>query len=176
MEYGISRLRWGMIGLSLLLSAALFGFFYAWICSTMWGLDQADPRVAISAMQAMNASVRNSVFAPAFFGAQFALLISAIMVWWSGGARAAAFLGAAAVITCLGGVALTMVVHIPMNEALAMVDVPADESAAAIIWADYSPAWQVWNITRTVFCGIAFILAVAGAVQHACYSPGLSAN
>ena len=54
--------------LSLLLSAALFGFFYAWVCSTMWGLDMADPRVAIAAMQAMNASVRNAVFAPAFFG------------------------------------------------------------------------------------------------------------
>ena len=37
---------------------AISGFFYAWVCSTMWGLDDADPRVAIAAMQAMNASVR----------------------------------------------------------------------------------------------------------------------
>jgi len=33
----------------------------------MWGLDAADPRIAIAAMQAMNASVHNIVFAPAFF-------------------------------------------------------------------------------------------------------------
>ena len=52
-------------GLALGLSAAIFGFFYAWVCSTMWGLDQTDPVVAITAMQAMNASVRNAVFAPA---------------------------------------------------------------------------------------------------------------
>ena len=52
---------------SLLFLGAIFGFFYAWVCSTMWGLDAADPRVAISAMQAMNASVRNAVFFPAFF-------------------------------------------------------------------------------------------------------------
>lgn len=52
---------------SLLLAAAIFGFFYAWVCSTMWGLDAADPAIAIQAMQAMNASVRNAVFFPAFF-------------------------------------------------------------------------------------------------------------
>ena len=39
--------------LSLLLCGAIFGFFYAWVCSTMWGLDSADPAVAIAAMQAM---------------------------------------------------------------------------------------------------------------------------
>ena len=50
-----------------LFAGAIFGFFYAWVCSTMWGLDEADPRVAIAAMQAMNASVRNAVFFPAFF-------------------------------------------------------------------------------------------------------------
>ncbi len=52
---------------AVLLTGAIFGFFYAWVCSTMWGLDDADPRVAIAAMQAMNASVRNAVFFPAFF-------------------------------------------------------------------------------------------------------------
>lgn len=36
--------------LSLLLTGAIFGFFYAWVCSTMWGLDQIDPNVAIEAM------------------------------------------------------------------------------------------------------------------------------
>jgi len=40
--------------LSLILSAAIFGFFFAWVCSTMWGLDALDPRVAITAMQGMN--------------------------------------------------------------------------------------------------------------------------
>lgn len=39
--------------LSLLFSGAMFGFFFAWVCSTLWGLDAADPNVAIAAMQAM---------------------------------------------------------------------------------------------------------------------------
>ena len=64
--------------LSLLFSGAMFGFFFAWVCSTMWGLDAADPNVAIAAMQAMNASVRNWVFAPAFFGTPVLLMFTAL--------------------------------------------------------------------------------------------------
>ena len=69
---------------ALLLTAALFGFFYAWVCSTMWGLDAADPRVAMAAMQAMNASVRNAVFAPSFFGAAPVLALTALVAWGAG--------------------------------------------------------------------------------------------
>ena len=39
--------------LALLLAGAIFGFFYAWVCSTMWGLDSAHPVAAITAMQAV---------------------------------------------------------------------------------------------------------------------------
>ncbi len=73
---------------SLIFTGAIFGFFYAWVCSTMWGLDAADPRVAIAAMQAMNASVRNAVFAPAFFGTPVVLAAAA----WAA-SRAASRLG-----------------------------------------------------------------------------------
>ena len=40
----------GMSLASVLFAGAIFGFFYAWVCSTMWGLDAADPRVAIAAL------------------------------------------------------------------------------------------------------------------------------
>ena len=40
--------------LALVSIGGIFGFFYAWVCSTMWGLDASDPRVAMQAMQAMN--------------------------------------------------------------------------------------------------------------------------
>ncbi len=67
--------------LALLFSGAIFGFFYAWVCSTMWGLDATDPRTAIEAMQAMNGSVRNVVFAPAFFGTPFVMALAALVAW-----------------------------------------------------------------------------------------------
>jgi uncharacterized membrane protein len=59
--------------LSLIPSGAMLEFFSAWVRSTMWGLHAAPPAIAIQAMQAMNASVRNAVFAPAFFGTPIAL-------------------------------------------------------------------------------------------------------
>ncbi len=74
-------------------SGAIFGFFYAWVCSTMWGLDATDPRVAIQAMQAMNGSVRNAVFAPAFFGTPFVLWIAALLAWRIDRSRAALAFG-----------------------------------------------------------------------------------
>lgn len=148
--------------LSLLLAGALFGFFYAWVCSTMWGLDQAAPEVAIAAMQAMNASVRNMVFAPAFFGTGPALLLAAALSGMAARRRAALFFALAGLV-CLGGAVLpTMLVNVPMNEALARVGLPLPEAEAARIWADYSPRWQSWNIARTVAAGTALLLAGLG--------------
>ncbi|WP_299023652.1 anthrone oxygenase family protein [uncultured Sulfitobacter sp.] len=151
-----------MMIFSLLLSAAIFGFFYAWVCSTMWGLDAADPRVAIAAMQAMNASVRNAVFAPAFFGTPIALLITAALLWSQNIRRSAALFGAGGVVYFAFGMVLTMAVNVPMNEALGALDVPQDIAEARDIWLAYSPDWQIWNITRTITSGLAFTLALLG--------------
>lgn len=143
---------------SLVLNGAIFGFFYAWVCSTMWGLDAADPRTAIAAMQAMNASVRNAVFAPAFFATPVVLALTAILALRLKIRDAALLFGAAATIYLLGGLLLTAAVNVPMNEALARVIIPDDIEAARRIWLDYSPDWQFWNQIRTLLSGLALVL------------------
>ncbi|WP_136636312.1 DUF1772 domain-containing protein [Pseudooceanicola onchidii] len=140
---------------SLVLNGAIFGFFYAWVCSTMWGLDAADPRIAIGAMQAMNASVRNAVFFPAFFLTGPVLLITAVIAARAGRRASAQLFAAAGLLYVLGGTILTMAVNVPMNEALALVDVPATLEQARAVWADYSGPWQVFNQIRTVASGVA---------------------
>ncbi|WP_417308408.1 DUF1772 domain-containing protein [Devosia sp.] len=144
--------------LSLLFSGAIFGFFYAWVCSTMWGLDAAEPQVAIAAMQAMNASVRNAVFAPAFFGTPFVLLATALIARSAGQTRAALLFAAGGLVYLFGGLVLTMVVNVSMNEALAVTAIPQDTSAAQAIWQAYSCPWQMWNILRTIASGGALAL------------------
>lgn len=141
------------------LTAAIFGFFYAWVCSTMWGLDAADPRVAIEAMQAMNASVRNLVFFPAFFLTPAALLLAAVLAWRERSTAAAALLAGTGLLYAAGALALTLSVNVPMNEALAAVQVPADVDAARQIWSDYSSRWQVFNLVRTLVSGLALLVA-----------------
>lgn len=156
---------------AVLLTGAIFGFFYAWVCSTMWGLDDADPRVAIAAMQAMNASVRNAVFFPAFFLTPVALGVAAAVAhWYRHRAPAALFLAAACVYT-VGGLLLTMAINVPMNEALGALAVPESREAAAAIWADYSGRWQRWNITRTVASGISLVLATLALLALRTPSP-----
>lgn len=150
---------------ALLLNGAIFGFFYAWVCSTMWGLDAADPAVAIAAMQAMNASVRNAVFFPAFFLTPVVLLIVALLARHERRSIAFCAFGAAALTYLFGGLILTMMVNVPMNEALALVTIPGDAQAARDIWEAYSAPWQVWNITRTVFSGIALLLTGYGLIH-----------
>lgn len=150
---------------AIVFTGAIFGLFYAWVCTTMWGLDDADPRVAIEAMQAMNASVRNGVFAPAFFGTPFVLGYAALAARRDGRGNSARLFGAGAVVYLIGGLVLTMVANVPMNENLAAVVVPDSLQAAEAVWNDYSPTWQLFNTIRTVACGISLVLAAIGLAR-----------
>lgn len=125
---------------SIVFCGAIFGFFYAWVCSTMWGLDQADPRIAIEAMQAMNGPVRNGVFFPAFSLTPSVLIITSLVLRMAVQTSTAAWFVAAAVIYLALGLRLTMAVNVPMNEALAAVPVPTDIETArknlgGLFWA-----------------------------------------
>ena len=154
-----------MAMLSLLFSGAIFGFFFAWVCSTMWGLDAADPNVAIAAMQAMNESVRNPVFAPAFFGTPAVLAAAALVAWKCGEGRAALLFSIAAAVYVAGGMGPTIAVSVPMNEALALVETPLENARARRVWRDYSAPWQAWNAARAAFSGIALLLAGLGTLR-----------
>ena len=159
------RLLTAMSIASILFSGAIFGFFYAWVCSTMWGLDAADPRTAIAAMQAMNASVRNAVFAPAFFFTPVVVALTGIVALLSRRKRAAFWFFAAAATYLAFGLILTATVNVPMNEALAREAVPDDIEAAQRVWDAYSQLWQVWNIVRTVASGVSLLFCAIGLIQ-----------
>ncbi|WP_422373284.1 DUF1772 domain-containing protein [Hoeflea sp.] len=156
--------------LALMMTAAIFGFFYAWICSTIWGLDTLQPVQAIEAMQAMNVSVRNPVFFPAFFLTPVVLVAASIAAWRASQTGPARFLAVAAAIYVIGGIGVTAMFNVPMNQALAAVDPSAAMGNGADIWQDYSGRWQFWNIVRTLasglavlMCGIALLGFSAGA-------------
>lgn len=150
---------------ALLLTAAIFGFFYAWVCSTMWGLDTLEPALAIKAMQAMNASVRNAVFFPAFFLTPVALLAAAVALSLKRRTVPAILFGAAALIYLAGGFAVTALVNVPMNQALAAIDISTRATEAADIWRDYSDRWQFWNVVRAIASGLAVVLSSMALIR-----------
>lgn len=148
--------------ISTLLAAAIFGFFFAWVSSTMWGLDQIDSEVAIQAMQGMNASVKNAIFGIVFFGTAPALLLTAGIAASMKLKKLAVIFTCSGVIYLFGGAVLTFMVNVPMNEQLALVQLPLSPEEAKTIWQNYSKEWQFWNQTRTVFSGLAFLAAAYG--------------
>lgn len=161
----MGRLLTALSIISIVFCGAIFGFFYAWVCSTLWGLDAADPRVAIQAMQAMNASVRNAVFFPAFFLTPVVLILTAAAMGLARQAPSAKYFLAAAGVYLTFGLALTTTVNVPMNETLAATSVPTDVDEARRIWEAYSDRWQFWNQVRTAASGIALILACFGLAR-----------
>ncbi len=152
------RLLTPLTFLSLLLSGAIFGFFYAWICSTMWGLDTLDANSAIAAMNAMNISVRNGVFMPAFLGTPVVLLITALVAFLLKQRKVAVLLGFAGVIYIAGAFIPTANINVPMNIALEVYSEPLPIEEADAIWAEYSPRWQFWNTFRTIAAGVSLLL------------------
>ena len=73
--------------------------------------------------------------------------------------RSAALFGLSALVYFGGAFLVTMMINVPMNEALAVLEVPSDIAAAQVIWQDYSRPWQFWNTLRTVMSGVALVLA-----------------
>jgi uncharacterized membrane protein len=151
------------MALTLILTGAIAGFFYAYTSSVMRGLDAIPAAHAIVAMQGINATVRNWIFAPAFFGTPVAAVLTGALLGWLHHKRAAGLMFLAAIIYLAGAFLPTLLINVPMNEALATVTVPADPQAAAELWRAYSGPWTWWNTLRTLF-SFASLLVVGLAI------------
>ncbi|MEV6521706.1 anthrone oxygenase family protein [Longispora sp. NPDC051575] len=151
--------------LATVLLALIAGFFYAYACSVMVGLAHTDDVVFLSAMQAINAHVRNLGFAPTFFGA---LIVTALAValgarrWRS---RATVLLAAALLTYGLGGFLLTLGFSVPLNEQLAAAGDPGALADPATVRAAYEQPWTAWNLVRTLASTMAFGLACAAVYE-----------
>jgi uncharacterized membrane protein len=156
--------RHGLILAGLLASALSAGFFYSYSISMMPGLAAADPSSAIRAMQGINAVIRTPIFAFAFFGSLVFPLATSLTAW-TGRARQVAVLAfLSAVLYGLGVFAVTVLVNVPLNEALASANPTSD--TAASVWANYYGPWTAWNHVRAVSANLAFGLFAAAAVVH----------
>ena len=120
-----------------------------------------EPDVAPARFDKEHLVIQNPGFFVAFFGTallSLALLASVLLGWLPGGA---AWTAAGALLYLAGIIAVTIVVNVPMNDALAAVD-PAN-SEAATLWKDYLSRWMMWNHVRTA-AGVlslrAFMLAL----------------
>ena len=149
-----------------LTTGLISGFFYAYTCSVTRGTALLPDDRYIAAMQAINATVRNGVFALSFFGAAaFLFLAAAVHV---PGLRSRRFLliTLACVAYIGGGFLLTLPVSVPMNEELASVSLDAPASVLGEAREAYEGPWNFWNGVRTLFSSLAFALCVLACLYR----------
>jgi uncharacterized membrane protein len=140
--------------------ALISGFFYAYGSSVLLGLDELTPAEAVKTMQAINARVRNWMFAPSFFGAlgltAFAAVSFALVRRWT----VCAWVTIALALYGSGAFLVTLGVSVPLNEQLERVNPAAPDIAR--IAAEYFAPWRFWNWVRT-FASIVAVAALAMA-------------
>ncbi len=170
----IARLT--LLTIDTLMTAAIAGFFYAYSSSVMIGFDAASPHAAIEAMQAINATIRNPIFAPAFFGP--AIVGFGLALAYGVARCPPAWFARGAFLTYLiGGFLLTLSVNLPMNDGLASSTIPTNPEAARLVWITYSEPWTWWNTVRTIasFVSLALLLAAFAAEMRGTGGPAQSA-
>lgn len=115
----------------------------------------------VEAMQVINREVFRWVFMALFLGmAAVSLVIS--------GYAAISLSGPAGTLILLSGLVylfgcfgVTVLFNVPMNEALAGMDLAAE--ATQSYWTGtYLPRWTFWNSVRTIACGLSAMLLLTG--------------
>lgn len=139
------------------------GFFYAYASSVTLGHALLPDEQYLETMQAINATVRNGVFAFSFFGAVVSLLLALAVHAPRPRSRRFVLVVLAAVLYIGGGFMVTFLINVPMNEELARVSVgELGPAALERVREGYEGPWNFWNGVRTVFSTLAF-LALIGA-------------
>ena len=148
-----------------LTTGLIAGFFYAYACSVTLGLARLPDDQYIEAMQAINATVRNRVFAFSFFGAVLSLLVALAIHAPLPRSRSFILVALAAVLYIGGGFMVTFLVNVPMNEELARVGDAAPEVLARIR-EGYEGPWNFWNGIRTLFSSLALLALISACLSR----------
>ncbi|WP_411032588.1 DUF1772 domain-containing protein [Shinella sp. BYT-45] len=132
--------------LAVLATALNAGLFFIFSVCIMAAFARLPPAEGAAAMNAINAVIQNPWFFSAFFGGallSLALAVIGFMQGGSGGMSAAA----GGIVFLAAVIGVTIVVNVPLNDALAAAPVGSPEQAA--LWQRYLAVWTMWNHVRT---------------------------
>ncbi|MCP3820968.1 DUF1772 domain-containing protein [Streptomyces sp. A3M-1-3] len=135
------------------------GTFYAFSTAVMRALAALPARQGIAAMQSINIAVI-PWFVLAFLGAALLSVATSVVALTRWDEPGAGWALAGGVVYFFGSLVLTIVFHIPRNNALAGMDPAAEQSAA--YWERYVRVWTAGNHVRTVASFAAAALFILG--------------
>lgn len=123
------------------------GVFFAFSVFVMKALGKLPPSQGVTAMQSVNTAAPTPLFMLALFGTGLACLALA-------GSALFRMDEPDAVYHLVGGllylvvIVLTIVYHVPKNDALAAID--PNGIGSADHWSRYRTGWTAWNHVRTI--------------------------
>lgn len=155
-------------GMLLLATCTTFlsaGFFYAWQVGSIPGFRVMDDITYIQAMNAVNSNIRNAGFGFIFFGSVIFMVLTLLLHVRHWRTMKFLLVVAALVAYIFGLVAITFMVHVPLNtELLSYTDLTSVN--VAMIRANYESRWNPWHLFRTIAVVISALLML-GAVWQA---------
>ena len=123
------------------------GIFFAFSTFVMKALARIPSAQGIAAMQSINVTVINPFFMTVFLGNTLAcitIVIFALFRWTEPGTG---YLLIGALAYLIGSFVVTIIFHVPMNDALA--NLTPEGSNSKYQWERYIINWTTWNHVRT---------------------------
>lgn len=150
-----------LLHFSVLAYAFVGGVFLAFSDFIMRSLAHTGGVGGTEAMQVINREVFRWVFMTLFLGlaalSVFVVIYSATTL--GGGPGLLILLGA--LVYLLGCFAVTVFFNVPMNQALAGMDLTS-ETTREYWTGTYLPRWTMWNTVRTIACALSAALMLCG--------------
>jgi len=153
-----------LLQLTVIAIAFVGGVFLAFSDFIMRSLARTSGTGGVDAMQSINREVFRWIFMALFLGL---VPVSLLIAGYGGlvvGQSAGVLLALAGVIYFVGCFGITVMCNVPMNQALADMDVSA-ASTQSYWTATYLPRWTFWNTVRTIACGVSSLLLLLGVSQ-----------
>jgi uncharacterized membrane protein len=149
-------------------AAMVSGLFFIFSNTVLPALAARPDADGAAGMRAINAVILNPVFLALFFGTGIVSIIAAGggmlngLGMLDGGGWADALRGMATLFYLGGGIAITGVRNVPLNNRLR--DVETGGAAEAAVWSDYQAQWRRWNSRRALCCLAASLSAGASLI------------
>jgi len=124
------------------------GVFFGFSTFVMNALGRLQPPQGIAAMQSINITAINPLFMTAIFGTGAVCLFWTVFSLLNWHEASSAYLLAGSLLYLYGTVIVTILVNVPLNDALATVDPASAEGAN--LWIKYLAEWTLWNHARTI--------------------------
>jgi uncharacterized membrane protein len=137
----------------------LAGVYFAFSTFVMTALGRIEQAAGISAMNAINTVIVQSLFMPLFLATTLSGLLLAVIAFLRWGEPGSIMLLAGGLIYLVGMFAVTVVFNVPLNDGLAATNPASGE--AKVLWARYLSDWTLWNHVRTVASTVASALFIA---------------